>query len=92
MFLTGDYFAIDLPSGGRSMHKLTADADSDGGGAATLAFRPALRESPANNAALIVQSATTVMRLESDEEADWPVDEAGFYRVGFAAVESFNTG
>lgn len=91
-FLKNDYFAIDLPLGGRSLHHLVADAVIDGGGNATLSFRPALRESPAENAALIISSATCSMRLIDDNQAAWEESVDGFYRMGFSAIESFNTG
>lgn len=94
--LAGDYFALPLPSGGRSMHRLVADADSDGAGEATFAFRPPLRESPADNADIVVTSATCVMRLLDDAQAAWSVQPGGggtgLYSASIAFVESFNTG
>lgn len=92
ILLKGDYLAMDLPLGGRSLHQLTANADSDGAGAATLPIRPAVRESPADNAAVIVSSPTCVMRLLDDEQAGWSIDAGGFYTIAFAAIESFNQG
>jgi len=92
VFLKGDYFAIDLPSGGRSLHKAVADHDSDGGGNATLSFRPALRESPTENAPLIIAAATCVMRLIDDDQAGWRESAGNLYGISFAAVESFDTG
>lgn len=90
--LTGDYVAFDLPSGGRSLHKATAQADTDGAGAVTLALYPPLRESPADNAPVILAPATCVMRLINDDQARWDVDAAGHYRIAFAAVETFDDG
>lgn len=90
--LTGDYAAFDLPSGGRSLHKLTADAASDVTGEATLAIYPPLRESPADAAPVLIAPATCVMRLINDDQARWDVDTAGHYRIAFAAVETFDDG
>ena len=50
----GDYFSIDV-NGEHELKMCTADADTDGGGAVTLAFEPRLRASPLNNAALYVE-------------------------------------
>lgn len=88
----GDYVAYDVPSGGRQMHKLTAQADTDGTGAVTLAIRPPIRESPADGATILLSPATCVMRLVDDGQARWSVSETGIFTVAFAAVESFNQG
>lgn len=88
--LRGDYAAFDLPSGGRSLHKLTADSGTNGSGAATLSFIPPLRESPADDAPVLLAPATCVMQLADDDQAPWTVDPAGFYRVAFNAVEAVN--
>ena len=90
--LAGDYAAVDLPSGGRSLHKMTAAVTTDGSGNATLTIMPPLRESPADGATILLAPATCVMKLIDDGQARWQVDEAGFYTIAFAAVESFNTG
>ena len=92
IMVKGDYLAMDLPLGGRSLHQVTADADSDGAGNATLAIHPPLRESPANNATIITSSPTCVMRLLDDDQARWAIDGAGHYSIAFTAVESFNLG
>ncbi len=94
VLLKGDYIAFDLPSTGRSLHQVTADASSDGVGTgeATLTIHPALRESPANNATIIVDDTTCVMMLLDDNQARWSVDTAGFYHIAFTAIEAFNTG
>jgi len=83
----GDYVAYDA-GGVRQLHVLTADANSNGAGQATLAIEPAIRTSPADNAALTVSAATCVMRLVDDAQAAWDADAAGVYGLSFAAVES----
>lgn len=89
--LVDDYIHIDLPSGGRSLHKIKTDVDTDGSGDATLPIKPALRESPANGQAVAVANTSCVMRLLDDEQARW--SERGLmYEIAFTAIESFNTG
>ena len=88
----GDYIAYDTPSGVRMLHKLIAAANSDGGGNATLSVKPVIRESPANNQAIITSNATCVMRLLDNNQAGWEEELGDFYRIGFTAIESFNTG
>lgn len=50
----GDYFSIDV-NGEHELKMATADASSDGGGAITIDFLPALRASPLDNAAVYVE-------------------------------------
>jgi len=80
----GDYFSV-----GGELKMVTADANSDGSGNATISFEPALRNSPADNAPLTVTNPTCTMRLIDDEQAGWDVDEAGFYDISFSGVETF---
>ena len=61
----GDYIAYDV-TGGRSLHILTADAASDGAGNATLAIKPAIRISPADNEPVITSAPTCVMMFASN--------------------------
>jgi hypothetical protein len=85
----GDYIAYDLASGNRQLHLVVADVNSDGGGNAVLTITPPIRESPANNAPIIVSSTTCVMMLASDDGAAWDVDTALIYGVRFSGVEAF---
>lgn len=101
-FLTGDYLAWDAPSGWRELHKITADElatgtilyneegyGDDGYGYAECwpTIIPPIRESPADNATLIVSSASCVMRLIDDEQAAWDVETAMIYGIKFSAEE-----
>lgn len=86
---TGDYFAIDMPSGHRELKLITQNIDTDGGGAATLQFTPPLRETPADNATVIVSEPTTVMQFV-DETIVWDGDRNGNISFSFRAVESVN--
>jgi hypothetical protein len=90
--LKGDHFAFDVPSGLRTMHILTADVDTDSTGAATFSFRPALRESPADNASLLISPASAVFRLIDDEQAAWDEAVGGFHSMSISAVEAFDAG
>jgi hypothetical protein len=80
----GDYFQV-----GSELKMLVGDVNSNGSGQATLLFEPPLRESPADNAAITVASASCVMRLVDDDQIGWDEDEALFYGISFSAVESF---
>ncbi len=82
----GDYFTV-----GGELKQLTADADSDGSGEATLSFQPPLRNSPADNAPLTVTRASCTMALVDDMQAKWRCDKNGIYEEKtFAAVEVFS--
>jgi hypothetical protein len=61
--LAGDVFSV-----GGSLHMLTADANTDSGGTATLTFAPALRASPSNNAAVTIVNPSTVMMFLADQQ------------------------
>ena len=68
----GDFISFDPPTADRRELKMvTADVNSDGGGNATLAIKPPIKESPANNAPLTTASASTIMRLTADTVARW---------------------
>lgn len=84
LLLPGDYFQV-----GTELKMITAVASSNGSGQATLAFEPPLRASPADNAALVVNSPVCIMRL-ADPVSGWDIAEAGYYGFTFAAIEAFN--
>lgn len=84
--LKGDYFQLGTGSTSR-MYKLYEDANVDSNGRVTLQFAPALRTSPADNAALVIQAAKSVFNLDSNS-VTWSVDINGHYRYSFKAVES----
>lgn len=86
VFKAGDYFSV---TGGsrREMKKIVADATSDGSGNATLTFEPPIRNSPADNAAITVSSATCIMML-ADDTVSWDEAEASIWGFSFSAVEA----
>ncbi|QUN07503.1 hypothetical protein KDN34_02890 [Shewanella yunxiaonensis] len=59
----GDYFQC-----GNQLHIMIADAVTDSAGKCTLQFRAALRESPADGAAITVTQAKAIMRLVDDKQ------------------------
>ncbi len=79
----GDY--IQLGTG--SLHKVLADADSDGGGNVTLDIWPDLRSSPANNAVVTVTSTVGTFRLIGPG-GSWSADNMSAYSISFSAVEA----
>ena len=62
--MAGDYFSV-----GGELKQLTQDADTNGSGETTLYFKPALRSSPADNAAITFEQATCEMVLTDDQQA-----------------------
>ncbi len=89
ILLAGDFIAYDTPSGWRQLHMVVLDANSDGSGLSTLTITPPIRESPANNATIIIASPTCVMMLATDEEAGWDISTAIHFGLAFSAVEVF---
>ena len=83
ILLEGDYFSVN-----GELKKLTANATSDGSGNVTFAFEPALRKSPANNAAVNIATPSAVFRLAAPE-ASWDVNAMVVFGLSVAAVESF---
>jgi len=82
ILLAGDYIGVNS-----RLHMVVEAANSDGSGNATLAIEPALRESPADNAAITVSAPMVSMRLAS-AQVGWDVDTALFYGFSFAAIEA----
>jgi hypothetical protein len=81
----GDYFSVN-----GELKRVTADATSDGSGNATLNFKPALRSSPADNAAITATRPTCTMILSDDMQAVWECNPNGIYQPKtFTAFEVF---
>lgn len=82
----GDY--IQLGSNGASrLHKVLADANSNGSGGVTLDIWPHIRTAPADNAAVTVSNTVGCWRLASNESS-WSVNEASIYGISFTAMEA----
>lgn len=78
----GDYLQI-----GTRLHMLTADANSDGSGNAALEIWPDLRESPADNLAVVVNNTVGIFRLAANARP-WDESEGPLYGVAFSCVEA----
>ncbi len=85
VFKAGDYFQIGTGSSSR-LHMVTADADSNASGEATLDIWPPLRSSPADNAAVTVSSPKGVFRL-TENVTGWDIDAARTYGITLKAIE-----
>lgn len=82
----GDYIQLGTGLSAR-LHMLIADANSDGAGKAVLNIVPALKSSPADNAAVIVQNARGCFKMTSNQFS-WSVAPGPVYRVSFEAVHA----
>lgn len=86
ILLAGDYIQIGTGLTSR-LYKVLDDVDSDGGGLATFDIWPRLRESPADNAVIVVNEAKGLFRL-SDNISSSEVGTNAFYGFGFRATEA----
>lgn len=78
---------IQLSSGTSSrLHAVVVEPNSDSSGNATLEIWPALRESPADNSAIVVSGAKGRWRLRSNSN-EWAENIGGIYSVTFTLVE-----
>jgi len=82
----GDWLQLGSGSTTR-LHKVLVDADSDASGLATFDIWPALRESPADASAIVVNTAQGIWRLATSG-APWDIDSAAHYGVSFKAMEA----
>ncbi len=89
ILLAGDLIAFDVPSGARAMHMVAEDVDSDGSGNAVIPLEPIIRESPADNATIIVTDPTCTMALLDDTQLSYEVEPPGHYYMSFIGVEAF---
>lgn len=85
----GDYFAFDTAAGGRELKIATADITANGSGQATLAFAPAIRVAPLDNAAIIVAAPTCIVRLADDDQGRLTYEEARQAGGSLSIVEAF---
>lgn len=76
-----DYFLLES-----NLYAVTADANSDGSGNATLDIMPPLRESPADNAILDVTDPQMTARLL--EPMSFSISTAQHYFTSFIAIEA----
>ena len=86
----GDYISVDSGTG-RELKLVTANVDTDGSGNATISFRPPIRTSPANNAAVEIDSPSALMRLVDDGQVSLTLKPARFGDMSVRFIESFPT-
>jgi hypothetical protein len=79
----GDYIQV-----GQRLYKLKQDANSDGSGNSTLEIYPRLRESPADNAAIVTNAPVGLFRLNDAEIPLFEADYERLYSISFSAVEA----
>ena len=79
----GDYIQI-----GQRLYKNLSDVNSNGSGEATLDIWPRLRESPADNASIIVSSTVGLFRLLANSSKVYDVGADKNYSIAFSAVEA----
>lgn len=85
ILLVGDMFMVN-----DELKIITADADSDAGGNATLTFEPPLRAAPADNAAInLGTGATAIMKLVDDSQAGWAARSPLFHDFSLDIEEAF---
>lgn len=85
LLMPGDYFEV-----GAELKMVTASVDSDGAGTATIQFKPPLRTSPADNAALTLANPTATMMLADDDQTAWDGDLNGIVQgLAFSGLEVF---
>ena len=78
----GDVFSV-----AQQLKIATADANSDGSGNVTLTFRPRLRSSPSNNAAIDVTDPEGLFVL-ADSSVQWSMRPGGFSDLSMQFVEA----
>lgn len=83
----GEYFHV-VAAGVKELKMLTADVVSDGGGAATLSFEPALRNAPADGSAVEIFAPVTGFAISSPEAA-WGNLFNEISEFSFEAIEAF---
>lgn len=84
--LPGDYFSVN-----GELKMVTEIVSTDGSGEATINFKPALRNSPADNTALTLENPTCEMALVDDKQTVWETDVVGNYQpFTFSAIEVFS--
>lgn len=82
----GDYFSLGAGTS-TQLYKVLDDANSDGGGLATLLIWPSLRFSPGDSDPLDVSAAKGLFKLASNETS-WDINTALHYGIAFSIVES----
>ena len=82
----GDYIQLGSQSSA-SLHKVLADANSDGSGNVTLDIWPNINVAPADGSAVVVSNTVGVFRL-NDNASNWSINDVSNYGITFGAVQA----
>jgi hypothetical protein len=82
IFKEGDYFTVN------DELKIVTAAMTSSSGTGTISFLPALRTSPADNAALIIVNPTVMLSASTDDAASWDLTPPILYQFQLDAVEA----
>tara|TARA_Y100001973_G_C5201836_1_gene338397 strand:+ start:94 stop:714 length:621 start_codon:yes stop_codon:yes gene_type:complete len=82
----GDYIQLGS-AGSATLHKVLADADSNGSGEVALDIWPYIRTAPSDNATVVVTNTIGRFRL-ADNEQNWSIRETALYGITFGGVEA----
>jgi hypothetical protein len=83
----GDYFHFDV-STKRELKIVTADVSSNVSGQATISFKPPIRQSPSDNAAIVTSSPSCTMMMIDDEQGSVTHRTAGLAAFSLAMREA----
>ncbi len=84
----GAFLAGDMIGVGTQLCMVTADANSDNAGIATLSIEAPLRTSPADLSAITVTKPTATFKLKDDNQAAWRVQPV-LYSLALTCEEVF---
>jgi hypothetical protein len=73
----GDYFKV-----------VVGDVTSSAGGAATIAFKPALRKSPTNGQPIVFNSPTVLLSATGDDVASWDLTHPVMHAIKMDCIEA----
>jgi len=82
----GDYIQLGSGSTAR-LHKILENVSSNASGEATLNIFPDLRESPDDNATVVVSAAKGVFRIATNETS-WSISKESIYSLSFPISEA----
>jgi hypothetical protein len=83
----GDYIQVTAAGGLPRLHKVLANADSNGAGLVTLNIRPSIRETLADGVVIVTENCTGTFRLTSNA-LPWKIDRNRMYAISFKAREA----
>lgn len=84
---TGDFISFNTPVG-RELKVLTADANSDSSGKATLSIAPSIRTSPVNGVSIVTQNPSCIMKFVDDKQGQIKIDPPLLGSVQFEFIEA----